>query len=103
MESLTIEIIIILVLIIVNGVLAMSEIALVASRRARLQQKAAEGHPGAQVALDLANSPNQFLSMIQIGITLVGVLAGAFGGATIAERLAAKLSLVTWLAPMPGP
>ena len=102
MDSLTTEIIIILALIIVNGVLAMSEIALVASRRARLQQKAEEGHPGAQVALDLANSPNRFLSTIQIGITLVGVLAGAFGGATIAERLAAKLSLVTWLAPHAG-
>jgi putative hemolysin len=56
MDSFITEIIIILALIIVNGVLAMSEIALVASRRARLQQKADEGHPGAQVALDLANS-----------------------------------------------
>ncbi len=102
MNSLAIEIVIILALIIVNGVLAMSEIALVASRRARLQQKAEAGHAGAQIALDLANSPNRFLSTIQIGITLVGVLAGAFGGATIAERLAAKLRLVTWLAPHAG-
>jgi len=69
----------------------MSEIAVVSSRKSRLQQMADEGDQGAKTALDLANMPNEFLSTIQIGITLVGTLAGAFGGATIAEELSLTL------------
>ena len=83
-----IDIIIIILLIIANGIFALSEMALVSSRKARLQQMGEEGSSGAKTALDLANEPTRYLSTIQIGITLVGTLAGAFGGATIAEDLA---------------
>ncbi len=82
-----IEIAAILVLILFNGFLAMSEIALVSASRPRLRLGAMEGRAGYQAALDLANSPGRFLSSVQIGITLVGILAGAFGGATFAEAL----------------
>ena len=85
------ESLIIILLIIANGIFAMSEIAVVSSRKSRLQQMADEGDQGAKTALDLANMPNEFLSTIQIGITLVGTLAGAFGGATIAEELSMAL------------
>lgn len=93
-----IEIIIIILLIIANGIFAMSEIAVVSSRKARLQQMGEEGSSGAKTALDLANEPTPFLSTIQIGITLVGTLAGAFGGATIARDLALRLEEVPALA-----
>ncbi|RPJ74040.1 MAG: DUF21 domain-containing protein, partial [Desulfobacteraceae bacterium] len=76
------EITVIVLLVATNGIFAMAEMALVSSRRVRLEQQAEEGDRGAQIALDLANAPNKFLSTIQIGITLIGVLAGAFGGAT---------------------
>jgi len=93
------EILIIFLLLVLNGIFAMSEIAIVSARKARLQQQAEEGSPKARAALALATSPNDFLSTVQIGITLVGILAGAFGGATIARELAATLSKVHWLAP----
>ena len=86
MVDLLTEIIIIILLILLNGILAMSEIAIISSRKARLQQMANEGNASARAALDLANSPGDFLSTVQIGITLVGILAGAFGGATLAEE-----------------
>jgi len=86
--SISLEIVVILVLILFNGVLAMAELAVVSARRARLQRRAEEGDMGAQRALEVAEAPARFLSTIQIGITLVGVLAGAFGGATIAQELA---------------
>ena len=92
------EIVMILVLIIINGVLAMSEAALVASRKARLQQKAGEGDKSSALALKLIEDPNIFLSTIQIGITLIGVLAGAVGGATIAEALAVWIQKISYLA-----
>jgi len=87
-----VEILIIAVLTLVNGVLAMSELAVVSSRAARLKILAAEGKKGAEVALRLAENPGRFLSSVQIGITLVGVLSGAFSGATLGGRLS------TWLA-----
>ncbi|MBI3967084.1 MAG: DUF21 domain-containing protein, partial [Chloroflexi bacterium] len=93
------EIVLIVVLMIANGVLAMSETAIVAARRARLQQRANAGDRGARAALEVAESPNQFLSTVQIGITLVGILAGAFGGATIARSLATSIAQVPALAP----
>lgn len=93
------EITIILVLIIINGILAMSEIAVVSSRKARLQQLASKGDERAQSVLDLANEPNRFLSTIQIGITLVGILAGAFGGATIAGQLGRSLNRIPIINP----
>lgn len=85
------EIFIILVLIALNGIFAMSEFALVSAKKIRLKQQAEEGDTRAAVALKLANEPTHFLSTVQIGITLVGIFAGAFGGATIAEGLAAHL------------
>ncbi|MHC1757638.1 MAG: hemolysin family protein [Methanosarcina sp.] len=93
------EIIVVLVLIALNGIFAMSEFALVSARRTRLRQRAEEGDTRAAAALKLANEPTPFLSTIQIGITLVGIFAGAFGGATIAERLASYLRDFPALAP----
>ncbi|MBN1483148.1 MAG: HlyC/CorC family transporter [Chloroflexia bacterium] len=99
MDSVLVEILVIVLLIIINGVFAMSEIAVVSARPVRLQQRADAGDKGARIALDLANTPNQFLSTVQIGITLIGILAGAFAGATLAEELAAGLSRIRLLAP----
>ncbi len=90
--SIKTEIAIILILVIINGILAMTEMAMVSSRKARLQQRAENGDMGAQKALDALNNPNRLLSSIQIGITLVGILAGVFGGATVAENLGEWLS-----------
>lgn len=95
----TIEILFIFLLIILNGVFSMSETALVSSRKLRLQQLADEGHENASVALELANDPNRFLATVQFGISLIGTLAGVFGGATIAERLAVVLEKIFWLQP----
>lgn len=81
------EILLILLLLAGNGVFAMTEIALVSVRKARLKQLAEEGSGGAKIALKLLENPERFLSSVQIGITLVGVLSGAFGGATLAARL----------------
>jgi putative hemolysin len=91
------EVFIVVLLIIVNGLFAMSEIAIVSARKTRLQQWAEEGNTKARIALDLANNPNQFLATIQIGITLIGILAGAFGGATIAREVAGILNNIPWL------
>lgn len=88
---LALEIVLVLVLILVNGVLAMSEIAVVSSRPARLEGMANAGTRGAARALELYRDPSRFLSTIQIGITLVGVLSGAFSGATLGARLEAAL------------
>ncbi|WNZ21887.1 HlyC/CorC family transporter [Leptolyngbya sp. NK1-12] len=90
----SLEILVILLLILANGLFSMSEMAIVSSRRARLQELVEQGNHKAQVALDLANSPNQFLSTIQVGITLIGILTGAFGGATLAGSLVPYISLI---------
>lgn len=95
--SISSEILIILLLVLINGILAMSEAALLASRKARLQQLANEGDQNAASTLDLLKSPNVFLSTIQIGITLIGVLAGAVGGATIAESLSASMINIPYI------
>ena len=81
------ELLIVVVLTLVNGLLSMSELAVVSSRAARLRVLAAEGSKGAVVALKLQENPGKFLSSVQIGITLVGVLSGAFSGATLGDRL----------------
>ncbi len=86
------EILIVAVLTLVNGVLSMSELAVVSSRPARLKVLAAEGRKGAETALRLQDDPGRFLSSVQIGITLVGVLSGAFSGATLGERLGLALA-----------
>jgi putative hemolysin len=103
MPSVMLEGLVVVLLIFVNGIFALSEIAVVSARKTRLQQWADEGNARARAALELANNPNQFLATIQIGITLVGILAGAFGGATIATELAVILSDITWLAPYGHP
>jgi putative hemolysin len=90
MSQVVIELAIIILLLVINGVLATAEMSLVSARKARLKSLADAGNAGAKTAIELADSPNQILSTVQIGITLVGILAGAFGGATIAEWLGAQ-------------
>jgi putative hemolysin len=87
------ELLILFILTLVNGVLAMSELAIVSSRPARLRVLADQGSRGAAIALRLADNPGRFLSSVQIGITLVGVLSGALSGATLGVRLANALTL----------
>jgi putative hemolysin len=93
------ELIIILFLLLANGAFSMAEIAIVSSRKSRLRQLAEQGDVGARRALALADSPNTFLATVQVGITLVGVLAAAFGGASLAGRLSGPLGSLPWLAP----
>jgi len=99
MDAYIFETVIILLLVLVNGLFSMSETAIVSARRARLQQMVDEGDGRAQTALALANNPNRFLATVQIGITLIGILTGVFGGATLASGLATTLSYVPVLAP----
>jgi putative hemolysin len=98
MSAIMFEVLFILLLLVANGVFAMSELAVVSSRKAKLQGMAEAGDARARAALELANSPDRLLSTVQIGITLVGILAGAFGGATIAEQLGAQIGRVPALA-----
>lgn len=86
------EILLVFALTLVNGVLAMSELAIVSSRSSRLKVMADKGSRGAAIAMRLAADPGRFLSSVQIGITLVGVLSGAFSGATLGVRLASALA-----------
>ncbi len=87
------EILIVVFLTLLNGVLAMSELAVVSARTVRLKILADDGNKGAALAMRLADDPGRFLSTVQIGITLVGVLSGAFSGATLGARLADWLEL----------
>ncbi|MBL8965257.1 MAG: DUF21 domain-containing protein, partial [Phycisphaerae bacterium] len=79
------DILIILLLLVLNGVLSMSETAMVSSQRVRLKQRADAGHRGAAAALAVSASPTRFLSTVQVGITLIGILMGAVGEASVAE------------------
>jgi len=92
-----VDILIILGLILVNGVFAMSEIAIVSSKRIRLQRLAENGSRGAQAALDLSDSPSRFLSTIQVGITLIGIFNGAFGEASLVARLTPNLETLPFV------
>ncbi len=94
------EILIILLLTVVNGLLSMSEIAIISARKVRLEQMADTGSRGARQALELSRSPNRFLSTVQIGITLVGVLQGAFAGAALAHPVATVLARIEFLRPV---
>ena len=94
------EILIVLALVVLNGYFAMSELAVVSARPARLEALARKGGRGARLALALARDPGRMLSTVQIGITLVGIVAGAFGGATLAEPLDGALARVPGLAPV---
>jgi CBS domain containing-hemolysin-like protein len=96
MPAIGFELFVILLLILTNGVFAMAETALVSARKARLQEWADAGNPRARAALQLAQHLGEFLSTVQIGITLVGILAGAFGGVRLAAPLADALR------PLPG-
>ncbi|NMG08758.1 hemolysin family protein [Brasilonema sp. UFV-L1] len=93
----TIEILIIILLVFANGLFVMSELAIVSARKVRLQQLAERGDAKARVALDLASSPNQFLGTVQIGITLLTILSGAYGEETFAKRLTPILSSIPFL------
>lgn len=93
------EIGLIFLLLIANGAFAMAEIAVVSARKARLKKRADKGDERARAALELANAPNDFLSTVQVGITLVGVLAGAYSGATLATRLGGWLDTFSWIEP----
>lgn len=86
------ELLIVLSFTLMNGMLAMSELAVVSSRRSRLEHLANQGSLGARAALRLIDDPSRFLSTVQIGITLVGIIAGAFSGATLGQRLGAWLN-----------
>jgi putative hemolysin len=97
--AITLEIITLLLLILANGAFAMTEIAMLSARRTRLQRMAEEGSNGARKALDLLEEPNRFLSTVQVGITLVGIVAGAISGATIGRVLGDALTAVPFLAP----
>jgi magnesium and cobalt exporter, CNNM family len=90
--SLLFEIAVVVFLVLLNGFFAMSELAIVSSRRARLKPLAERGHRGARRALRLAEEPTQFLATVQIGITLVGIVAGAYSGATLSLPVAAAIA-----------
>ncbi|MFA5600366.1 MAG: CNNM domain-containing protein, partial [Phenylobacterium sp.] len=90
---------VVLLLVVLNGLFAMSELAIVSARKSRLQTLADRGDKGASSALKLADEPTRFLSSVQVGITLIGILAGAFGQATIAAELDALLETVPGFAP----
>ena len=93
---LAVEIVVVLVLIVLNGLFSMAELALVSASRARLQGAAEKGSKGAARALELKADPGRLLSAVQIAITLIGILAGTLGGQTLGERLA------LWLSDKPG-
>ena len=93
------EILIILLLIILNGIFSMSEIALISARKNRLETAAKKGNKNAKAALDLANSPNTFLSTVQIGITLIGILTGIYSGDKITTDVETFISLFSILKP----
>lgn len=92
LEEALFELAVVLVLVLLNGVFALSELAVVSARRPRLRSMAAAGQPGAAAALALAEDPGRFLSTVQVGITLVGVLAGAFSGSALGGPVAAWLT-----------
>ena len=93
------EILIIFLLIVANGVFALSEMAVITARKSRLQDWIKRGNRRAKVALELALAPNRFLSAVQVGITLVGILAGAFAGRSVAQSLAASIAAVPIIGP----
>ncbi|WP_340316274.1 hemolysin family protein [Rhizorhabdus argentea] len=88
------DLVIIIVLVAINGVFAMSELAIVSARKARMEAMARAGHRGARTAIDLAADPGRFLSTVQIGITLIGILAGAYSGASLGGPVGDRLALL---------
>ena len=98
-----VSVLIVLVLIVLNGFFAMSELAIVSSKRPRLETMAKAGNRGAARALSLAEDPTGFLSTVQIGITLIGIFAGAYSGATLSQPIAEALRAVPALATIAEP
>lgn len=90
---------VVLLLVVLNGIFSMSELAVVSSKRPKLQSRAERGDKGAAEALKLANDPNRFLSAVQVGITLIGILAGAYGQATLAGELDKLINPIPFLTP----
>lgn len=88
------DLVLILALVAINGLLSMSELAIVSARDARLKAMAKAGSGGAKCALELASEPGRFLSTVQIGITLIGILAGAYSGASLGQPVAQRLALL---------
>lgn len=103
MQLVLLEIAILLLMVLLNGVLAMIEVAVVSSRRSRLREWSHGGDRSARAALELVESPARFLSTVQVGITLVGIFSGAFGGATLAGVLGRWFAGISWLQPVAGP
>lgn len=99
----TMEFLIIAALILLNGVFSMSEIALVSSRKFKLEADAKKGDIKALKALNLANSPNTFLSTVQIGITLIGILTGIFSGQSLTTDLTTFFQTIPLLSPYANP
>jgi putative hemolysin len=94
-----IEVLIILLLMIANGLFAAAELAIISARRGRLAALAESGHRAAQQALTLATNPERLLAAVQVGITLIGTFAAAFGGARLGDALAGQLRTINWIAP----
>jgi len=98
-SSIGFQIVLVLLLILINGVFAMYELAMVSSRKIRLQQRAEDGDKSAKAALELIRHPNRLLSTVQVGITLVGIFSGALGGATLARYLTPLIAKIPLLSP----
>ena len=103
MSEIGMDILIILLLTLANGVFAMSEMAMVTARKSRLQEWASKGNLRARTALELAHTPNRFLLTVQISITLVGILAGAFAARTLAHHMAPLLTSIPSIEPYSQP
>jgi len=99
MNEIAFEVFLVACLILINGLFSMTEIAVVSARRVRLAKAAADGSAGAAKAIELQESPDRFLSTVQIGITLVGILSGAFGGALLSDEIGGFVEQVPSLAP----
>ncbi len=97
------ELLIILLLVLLNGVFAMSELSLVSSRKFKLENAKRRGSSNAKIALELAENPTKFLSTVQIGITLIGILLGVYSGENLTTDLTATISKIEVLAPYAGP
>jgi putative hemolysin len=102
MPTIAVQITVIVLRTLIDGFFAMSETALVSSRKARLRQRGKKGDRGAEAALKLADWPNRFLSTVQIGTSLLGVLAGAFGGRRSLSRWRARCAPCPCWHPTPG-
>ena len=93
------ELLIVFLLSIASGIFVMSEMAIVSARKVRLQQMANQGNVSARLALELANAPNQFLAIVQVGITLIIIVSGAFGESAIAKKVSPLLGFIPWMEP----